>query len=57
MQQQGAGKSLDQIQSGLSWKWQRDNLESKVTFYGIRRDLQNAIPDRYINLLRHAGGV
>lgn len=57
IQQQGSGKSLGQFQAGLTWNWQRDNLESRITLYGIRRDLQNAIPGRYIDLYRRAGGV
>lgn len=55
---QGAGKRVQQIQSGLNFKYSvNDNTKLSLTVFGIRRELFNAIPGSVIKLDRFASGV
>jgi len=55
---QGAGKRVNQFQSGISFIYSFSNNTSLATvIYGIGRNLLNAIPGRIIELDRTAGGI
>ena len=55
---QGASKKVRQTQGGISLRYAHGTEDvSQFVLYGIRRDLENPIPGRIVQLGRSAGGV
>ena len=52
-----ARKAVKQIQAGARWQRSVGSLETDVSMYGARRELDNPIPTSVIDLHRNAGGV
>ncbi|MDH3224601.1 MAG: TonB-dependent receptor, partial [Gemmatimonadota bacterium] len=54
---QGAFKAVRQGQLGLRWTGPVGGLQGAISAYGVRRELDNPIPNTVIDLDRNAGGV
>ena len=54
---QGTFKDVKQGQVGASWAGAVGGLEGTVSAYGVRRELDNAIPNTFIDLDRNGGGL
>ncbi len=50
-------KDVRQVQAGVSWTGPLGGLEGDFSVYGVRRELDNPIPTRVIDLKRNGGGV
>ncbi len=50
-------KAVRQGQAGMSWTGPLGGLEGAFSAYGVRRELDNPIPTRVIDLKRNGGGV
>ncbi|MXW18907.1 MAG: TonB-dependent receptor [Gemmatimonadetes bacterium] len=50
-------KDVRQGQAGVSWSGPLGGLEGVFSAYGVRRELDNPIPTRVIDLKRNGGGV
>ena len=50
-------KDVRQAQAGVSWSGPLGGLEGVFSAYGVRRELDNPIPTRVIDLKRNGGGV
>ncbi len=50
-------KAVRQGQAGVSWIGPLGGLEGALSAYGVRRELDNPIPTRVIDLKRNGGGV
>ncbi len=50
-------KDVRQAQAGASWRGSAGPLETDVSVYGVRRELDNPIPTSVIDLDRNAAGV
>ena len=54
---QGAGKSVQQVQGGVSMRFAKDRTRGTLSVYGVKRTLFNPIPGRMIDLDRKAWGL
>lgn len=50
-------KAVRQGQAGMSWSGPLGGLEGAFSAYGVKRELDNPIPTRVIDLKRNGGGV
>ena len=50
-------KAVRQGQAGVSWSGPLGGLDGAFSAYGVRRELDNPIPTRVIDLKRNGGGV
>lgn len=50
-------KDVRQGQAGVSWSGPLGGFEGTISAYGVRRELDNPIPTRVIDLKRNGGGV